>query len=105
MLKVRVICRRDRDQGFALAGVETEACATADGIRQALDRALADPEIGVLLVDEGIMARLDPKTLGRLESSERPLAVPIPLDISAGAEREYLERVIQRVIGYQVRLE
>lgn len=105
MLRVKVICRRDRDLGFALAGVETEACTTPDGARQALNRALSDPEIGVLLVDEALMIMLDPRMLRRLESSERPLAIAVPLDISAGAEREYLERMIQRVIGYQVRLE
>jgi vacuolar-type H+-ATPase subunit F/Vma7 len=51
------------------------------------------------------MTALDPGTLRRLEASERPLAITVPLDVSAGAEREHLEQMIQRIIGYQVRLE
>ena len=88
-----------------LAGVETEACASAESATQALNKALADSELGVLLVDEALTAMLDPRTLRRLEASERPLAITVPLDISAGAERDYLEHMIQRIIGYQVRLE
>ena len=88
-----------------LAGVETEACATAERAAQALSKALGDPELGVLLVDEALTAMLDSRTLRRLEASERPLAITVPLDISAGVERQYLEHMIQRIIGYQVRLE
>lgn len=88
-----------------LAGIETEAYATAESATQALKKALGDPELGVLLVDEALMAMFDPRTLGRLEASERPLVITVPLDISAGAEREGLEQMIQRIIGYQVRLE
>ena len=105
MFKVKVICGVDRDIGFLLAGVETETCATAERARQSVDRSLSDPDLGVLLVDEALMATLDSRTLRRLEASERPVVIPLPLDISAGAEREYLEKMIQRVIGYQVRLE
>ncbi|HEY7443814.1 MAG TPA: V-type ATP synthase subunit F [Vicinamibacterales bacterium] len=88
-----------------LAGVETEACATVESAAQAVNRALGDAELGVLLVDEALMTALDPGTLRRLEASERPLAITVPLDVSAGAEREHLEQMIQRIIGYQVRLE
>ena len=88
-----------------LAGVETEACSTAGSATEALTKALQDPALGVLLVDEALMATLDARTLRRLEASEQPLAMTVPLDVPAGAEREHLEHMIQRIIGYQVRLE
>jgi vacuolar-type H+-ATPase subunit F/Vma7 len=88
-----------------LAGVETQECATAEDFMQAVTEALRDRELGVLLVDEALVTMLDPKTLRALEASERPLAIVVPLDISAGAAREYLEQMIRRIIGYQVRLE
>ena len=59
----------------------------------------------MLLVDEALVTMLDSRTLRLLDASERPLAIVVPLDISAGAEREYLEQMIRRIIGYQVRLE
>lgn len=104
MLKIKVVCRRETDRGFALAGLDTEACQNVDEARRAVVRALDEPDVGVLLVEETLMNAFDPRLLGRLEASDRPLVVSAPLEISVGAEREYLERVIRRVIGYQVRL-
>ena len=104
MLKIKVVCQRDKDGGFALAGVDAKACEDASEARQAVVQALDTPDLGVLLIEEKLMSEFDPRLLRRLEASERPLVVSVPLEISAGAEREYLERVIRRVMGYQVRL-
>jgi vacuolar-type H+-ATPase subunit F/Vma7 len=88
-----------------LAGVETEACSTAGSAAEVLNKALHDPELGVLLIDEALLATLDARMLRPLDTSEQPLAITVPLDMSAGAEREHLEKMIQRIIGYQLRLE
>ncbi|MEG1857653.1 MAG: V-type ATP synthase subunit F, partial [Pseudoflavonifractor sp.] len=46
----------DTQVGLRLAGMEGIVVRTAEEVHAALDVALADPEIGVLLVTEGLAA-------------------------------------------------
>ena len=104
MYKVKVVCPAGKALGFGLAGFETDTYRTATEAQDRILRALDDPDLGVLLVDEAIMSELDRRVVRRLEESDVPLVVTSPMGVSAATERQYIERVIRRVIGYQVRL-
>jgi len=104
VLKVRVVAPSRDALGFRLAGLAVDTYEGAQDAKGILLRRVADPECGVLLVDESIWPLLDSKTTRQLAESHRPLVVTLPMGAGAVAEKEYLERLIRRVIGYQVRL-
>lgn len=104
MYKVRVVCPARVAPGFALAGFDADAYESTSDAQGHIMRALGAPECGILVMDEALMSALDARTVRRVEESDLPLVIAIPMGVTAGAEREYLERVIRRVIGYQVRL-
>jgi V/A-type H+-transporting ATPase subunit F len=104
LLRVRVLANRQNAAGFGLAGLATDAYSVPSEAESLLLRAPEDPECGVLLLDEALLPALRPRTLSRLEESRLPLVIPIPMGVGAAAEKEYLERLLRRVIGYQVRL-
>ena len=104
MYRVKVICPRRNETGYALAGVETSGYPTLAEGEKLISSALEEPDLGVLLIDEAALSSLDQRLTKRLEDSEMPLVLSLPMEIAAEAGKEYLERVIRRVIGYQVRL-
>lgn len=76
-MKFLCIGGEDEVRGFRLAGVEGSAPADAAQAAEALERAAADPECGVLLIARGtaglVRARLDELRI----SGDRPLIIEI----------------------------
>ncbi|MDR7482324.1 MAG: V-type ATP synthase subunit F [Armatimonadota bacterium] len=104
MRKVVAVCPEAVAVGFALAGVETRAYTTARQGRAHLLALVRSAEAGVVLVDDAIVDALEAPARRMVEESDDPLVVPVPMARGAALEREYLEQMIRRVIGYQVRL-
>jgi V/A-type H+-transporting ATPase subunit F len=105
LFRVRVLCPEKNRRGFALAGVETVSYRDLAEGESHVQSALEETDLGVLLVDETLMSALGPKLSKRVFESPLPLVLPVPMEPGAEVEREYLERVIRRVIGYQIRLQ
>ena len=97
-----VIGNQDAVWGFALAGVRGQIVATADELNCALDAALADEEIGIVLVTEDVadLARRRVDTLR--VSSAVPLVVEIPGPAGPRPDRPPLSEVIRRTIGVRI---
>jgi vacuolar-type H+-ATPase subunit F/Vma7 len=79
-VKILAIGTTDDVRGFALAGVETVRCRTAQDAETALITIAADPAVALLLVPAwvGQVARA---ALTRIRSSRRgPLIVVVPDD-------------------------
>lgn len=104
MRRVVAVCPAQTAPGFALAGVETRAYATAREAAEHLLALLRAADAGVVLVDDAALDALEPSLRRRVEESDLPLAVAIPMGPGRALAREYLERMIRRIIGYQVRL-
>ncbi len=104
MLKVRIVAPARDVLGFRLAGFDVDGYDTAREAETSLRRALSDRECGVLLMDEALMPALDVRMQRRLSESGRPVVIAFPMGVGAAAEKDYLERLIRRVIGYQVKL-
>ena len=105
-LKLRVICPQASAPGFALAGLHTDAVADAQAARRQLDALVADPEVGVVLIDEQLHRQLPAELLQRLARKSRPLVIPFPGPRGAqpGWAEAALLDVLRRAIGYRVRL-
>ncbi len=101
-MKLLVIGNQDAVRGFALAGVRGQIVATAKELNRALDVALANGEIGIVLVTEDVadLARRRVDTL--MVRSAIPLVVEIPGPEGPRPDRPPLSEVIRRTIGVRI---
>ena len=86
----------DTQVGLRLAGVEGVVVREPSQVRDAIQAAAADKEIGVLLITEKLAAMcqdlIDPMKL----TAQRPLVVEIPDRHSAGRAPDSITRYIRR---------
>ncbi len=101
-MKVLVIGHPEAVLGFSLAGVAGQVATTAEELNQALDKALAASDIGIVLVTQDvsrlIQARMDQLQL----RSTIPLVVEIPGPAGVGPDQPSLSDVVLRAIGVKI---
>jgi V/A-type H+-transporting ATPase subunit F len=101
-----VLVRPDDARGFRLAGARVETAQP--GEEPALLRTLlAEPTLGVLAIEEEVLAHVPPRLLRRVRERGVPVLLPFALPRKLGEEgkgREYVAALIRRAIGYAVRL-
>jgi vacuolar-type H+-ATPase subunit F/Vma7 len=104
-MKVRVVMRPSLAAGFELAGLTVtradDGHAAADVVRQWV----ADPDVGVVLVDNELYSALPSDLLRRLEHQAVPVVASVPAprwDERSDAETYILE-ILRQAIGYRVR--
>jgi vacuolar-type H+-ATPase subunit F/Vma7 len=104
---VRIVCRPAAALGFVLAGLPViEVASAAEGAARALALA-ADPDVGVVLLEEDGYAALSEAQRRALERRPLPMIVPFPGPERRGAAEapeEYLAEVLRQAVGYRVRL-
>jgi V/A-type H+-transporting ATPase subunit F len=103
-VKLVVVTRPGDGLGFRLAGVAVEEVADG-GEADALAPLFADPQLGVLAVETSV--HVPPALLARAARRGLPIVFPFALPRrwpDAGAARSYVGALIQRAIGYHVRL-
>jgi len=104
---LRVLCRPEVAAGFALAGLKPIEAASPEAGVAALRGLLAEPDVGVALVEDAFYEAL-PDDLRR-QAGRRPLPLVVPFPGPAwtappeGAEA-YIVELLRQVIGYRVRL-
>lgn len=104
MRQVVVMTPPDARHGFALTGVRQHA--VAPGAQQApLAALLADPAVGLVVVDERLADAATQATLRDMERRSPGVVVLMPApEAGVRPEEDYVLRLIRRAIGYQVRL-
>jgi vacuolar-type H+-ATPase subunit F/Vma7 len=101
-MELWVVGSYDAVRGFELAGVGGESVDSAETLHRALEAALADEAVGIVLVTEDVAA-LDREYVERLKHhSSVPLLIEIPGPTGASEERPSLGEVIQRTTGVRV---
>lgn len=105
--QVRVLCRPEMAAGFHLAGVRVvEAETVADGVAR-LRELLAEPQVGVVLMEEALHDRLPEDLRRQLGRRPLPMVVPAPGPVweeRPEAAESYIVELLRQVIGYRVRL-
>ncbi len=101
-MKLLVLGNQDAVWGFALAGVHGRIVTTAEELHSALDQALADETVGVVLITEDAadLARQRVDTLK--VRSTIPLIVEIPGPAGPSLDRQSLGEMIRRTIGVKI---
>jgi V/A-type H+-transporting ATPase subunit F len=88
--------------GMRLAGIEGVIVHDQESVRNAINHALADPTIGILLISEKC-ASLTPDLIRELKLSVKtPLLVEIPDRHGTGRTPDSITRYIRESIGIKV---
>lgn len=104
MKKIVFITPHDARHGFSLSGV-TQLIAAPDEAEACIQKAMADPDCGVVIIDERLLAEIGEERFREMERRWFGLLVVLPAPEKIGEEGEdYAARLIRRVIGYHVRL-
>lgn len=104
MKKIIFITPPDARYGFSLTGV-AQLTAEPGEAEETVRRTMGDPECGVLVLDERLLAGMDEERLRMTEKRWPGVLVILPAPETGGKfDEDYAERLIRRVIGYQVRL-
>jgi V/A-type H+/Na+-transporting ATPase subunit F len=101
-MKILVIGHPKAVLGYSLVGVAGQLATNADETNQALDGALADAEIGIILVTGDVAAMIGPRMDDLRLHSTVPLVVEIPAPADVQPEQPSLNDVVFRAIGVKI---
>lgn len=101
-MKVLVIGHPDAVLGFSLAGVNGQAVSTADEANQALDRAFASKDVGIILVTQDIAGMIQTRVEDLKLHSTVPLVVEIPSPAGVSVDQPSLSEIVLRAIGIKL---
>ncbi len=105
-LRFAVAVRPADALGFRLAGATVEAVAEGDEAA-AFKKLLADPALGVVAVEEELLAAVPPRLVKRARERGVPVVLAFALPrrrADVGRGREYVAALIRRAVGYAVKL-
>lgn len=104
MKEVVFITPADVRYGFAAAGVR-QIVTRPEQAGTDLKKVLAAPDTAVAILDERLVEAVGEKNLRELEATWKGILLVLPGPEKAGAAEDYIQRLIRRALGYQVRLE
>lgn len=106
MYRYVVITDASSAPAFLLGGLEVLQPAENRDARELVLRCLRDPEVGLIAINDRYLVHLDTDTRARLETSILPAVIPFPdlREVAGGYGEEHVSRIIERAIGYRIRL-
>lgn len=105
MSRLLIITRPPFVPGFELARVEAYGVEDVESAEELIEELMESGETGLLAIDDGILAHIDPALIKRLDAAEQLPYLPIPGGQPLGPEatRRYrLAEMIRRAIGFHV---
>jgi len=104
MKKITFMTPPDVEYGFSLTGVPQHVLDRGD-VEDVLTKTMAEPEVGLAVVDERLITGMTDERLRELEQAWPGILLVLPSPVKPPAEVEdYAARLIRRAIGYHVRL-
>ena len=104
MKKVIFITEPGARHGFALAGI-TQYAAEPQELEDILVKTVADPENGLIVIDERLTTGIDEERLREIEGAWHGVIVVLPSPLAGiGVIEDYAARLIRRAVGYHVRI-
>ena len=88
--------------GFGLAGVEGEAVETTDEAREALKKAFASPDIGIIMITEKIAAGMHEEMEEYIFGRTFPLVIEIPDRTGPMEGRLSIRQIVRSAVGISV---
>lgn len=88
--------------GMRLAGMEGKLIESKAQFQQALQEAMSDPEVGVLLLTQKLEAFCPEEIAGYKLSCSQPLIVTIPDRHGGAAIGEHISQYVQEAVGVKI---
>ena len=107
MSQLFVITRPALAAGFHLAGVNAHGVEDVESAQELIENWMSADEMGLLAIDDGLLAHMDPDFLKRLSSCEHLPYIAIPGGKPLGPEASQRHRIaslIRRAIGFHITL-
>jgi V/A-type H+-transporting ATPase subunit F len=102
MYKFTVVTDPDTAAGFRLSGVDVIEVNSIEQVRKIIPELLLKDDTGIIALNEDYMPLLDDKLMSKIEKTYRPIIIPIPVRRKGGGGLTYIERLLQRAIGYNI---
>lgn len=93
--------------GFKLAGVDAVEADSPEEVREKFSALLADPETGIIGMNENFLSYLDVRVRNSLEKMSRPVVVPIPAmgeKFTFSTKRDALQKMIKKAVGFDIKM-
>jgi len=103
MKRIVAITPTDAESGFSSCGARQHAPLPGEAAG-ALQAALGDPESGVVILDERLLAEVAEEQLRAWEERWPGVLVVLPAPSAAGAPEDYAVQLIRRAVGYHVKV-
>ena len=94
--------------GFQLAGVRVHEASRSEQIAAGLEFALESKNrIGLVVVDEALLADVPARLQARCEASAVPLVLPLPLGGGEDPEKqgEAVQEMVRSAIGFSIKID
>ncbi len=101
-MKVFVIGHPDAVLGFSLAGLKGVPAKTAAEVNAALDSALANRDLGIVLVTSDVAKLIGPRMDQLKLRSSVPLVMEIPGPEGVSPDQPTLNELVFRAIGVKI---
>lgn len=105
MSQLFVVTRPVLAPGFQLAGVDAHGVEDVESAQELIDKWLVVGEVGLLAIDDGLLAQMDQAFLKRLAASEHLPYLAIPGGQPLGPEASQRHRIaalIRRAVGVHI---
>jgi V/A-type H+-transporting ATPase subunit F len=100
-MKVYCVGSEEVVKGLALIGIEGKATADIGEAGQAVDAALARPDLGLLIVSERLAAPLKEKLTGWAFSHRQPLILEIPDEQGPVSKHSAVLSLVMEAVGLE----
>lgn len=102
MYKIVVVTDPDSAPGFRLAGADVLEASSLDEAKKIIALLIYKDDTGIVAISEDLMPALDEKMQEKIGKTYRPIIIPIPSRIKGIERTTYIERMLQRAIGYNI---
>lgn len=105
MSQLFVVTRPALVPGFQLAGVEAHGVEEVETAQELIEKWMTAGEVGLLAIDDGLLAHMDTAFLKRLATCEHLPYLAIPGGQPLGVEASHRHRItalIRQAIGFHI---
>jgi V/A-type H+-transporting ATPase subunit F len=102
MYKIVVVTDPDSAPGFRLAGADVLEASCLDEAKKIIPPLIYKDDTGIVAISEDLMPALDEKMQEKIGKTYRPIIIPSPSRIKGIERTTYIERMLQRAIGYNI---
>jgi V/A-type H+-transporting ATPase subunit F len=101
-MKLLVIGPPDAVLGFSLVGVHGQPATSAVEVSQALETALSNPDVGIILVTEDLAKLIEPRMNQIMLHTTMPLVVVIPPPEGSVPGWPSLSEMVRHAVGMKI---